>query len=246
MRTGPDPLPSAFYENSGQSTFSIPQNAGFDNDTEESYSNAIGDVDNDGFPDIIVSNESANMFLWKNFSGLFTSNNWLKVKLEGTQSNRDGLGSFIEINTDQGSLYRYVTCGEGYISQNSNSEFFGLGTDSEINYIKVEWLSGVEDIIYDVETNQTLEIIEGNFLSTNEFNHLIDIKYQNPVKELFKLKSSSLINSLTLYSIQGNDILNNRINAYKANLNLSFLKSGIYLVKLNLETGTKYIKIIKN
>ncbi|MDB4752222.1 CRTAC1 family protein, partial [Winogradskyella sp.] len=181
MLDGSSSLPSAFYENDGFHSFTIPSDAGFQNDNEESYSNAIGDLDNDGFPEIVVLNEYANIFLWKNLSNLFNSNNWLKIRLEGVASNKDGLGSYIEVNTNSGSQYRYTLCGEGYLSQNSSTEFIGLGDETSINYVKVKWLSGIEDIIYDVETNQTLEITEGNFLSTNEFNHLVDIEYQNPV-----------------------------------------------------------------
>jgi len=46
--------------------FVIPQNIGFENDTRKSFSNAIGDINNDGKPDIIVCNDTENNFLWEN------------------------------------------------------------------------------------------------------------------------------------------------------------------------------------
>ena len=90
-------LPSAFYENDGFGNYTIPSSAGFENDTAQSFSNAIGDINNDGYPDIAVLNyEPHNIFLWKNITN--QNNNWLKVKLEGIDSNRQGIGSWIEIS----------------------------------------------------------------------------------------------------------------------------------------------------
>ncbi|EDP94336.1 ASPIC/UnbV domain protein, partial [Kordia algicida OT-1] len=74
----PSLMSAAFYTNNGNGTFSIESSSGFENDTSESYSNAIGDTDNDGFPEIIVSNSGGDdIFLWKNETT--STNNWLKV-----------------------------------------------------------------------------------------------------------------------------------------------------------------------
>ena len=60
-------------------------------------------------PEIVVNNiNHDNIFLWKNTST--SSNNWLKVKLEGTQSNRDAVGSLIEISVNGQKQYRYTLC----------------------------------------------------------------------------------------------------------------------------------------
>ncbi len=120
--------------------------AGFENDTAQSFSNAIGDINNDGYPDIAVLNyEPHNIFLWKNITN--QNNNWLKVKLEGIDSNRQGIGSWIEISTNGNKQYNYTLCGEGFLGQNSAYEFFGLGSASSVDYIKVTWLSGQVDVI---------------------------------------------------------------------------------------------------
>ena len=63
----PSLLSAAYYSNNGNGTFSILGTTGFTNDSSESYSNAIGDTDNDGFPEIIVNNNGGDdIFLWKN------------------------------------------------------------------------------------------------------------------------------------------------------------------------------------
>ena len=94
--------------------------------------------------------------------------NWLKVTLEGDTSNRMGIGSRIEIGINGDKQYRYTLCGEGYISQNSGTEFFGLGSATYVDYVKVTWLSGVVDIINNVSSNQTINIVESSTLSIDE------------------------------------------------------------------------------
>jgi hypothetical protein len=146
-------LPSAFYENQGDHTFVIPSGIGFQNDTRQSYGNAIGDVDNDGYPDIVVmNNDDQNIFLWKNTS--VQNHNWLKVKLEGTQGNRMGIGSFIEVGTTHGTQLQYTVCSEGYLGQNSAYEFFGLNDASIVDFVRVTWLSGIVDYFEDIDVNQ--------------------------------------------------------------------------------------------
>ncbi|MCW5516777.1 FG-GAP-like repeat-containing protein [Muriicola sp. Z0-33] len=160
MPTGSDGrLSAAFYENSN-GLFNIRSNIGMDGDTRRSFANAIGDADNDGDADIIVMNDSEDNFLWKNVSS--NNNNWLKIRLEGTQSNKAGIGSKIEMFANGQLQYRYTLCGEGYLGQNSGYEFFGLKQAPKADYIKVTWLSGVVDMIEEVAANKNYSILEGS------------------------------------------------------------------------------------
>ncbi|MEM1001503.1 MAG: FG-GAP-like repeat-containing protein [Bacteroidota bacterium] len=154
-------LSAAFYQNVNGNFF-IPQNVGFEGDNRSSFANAIGDSDNDGYPEILVMNDRDNNFLWKNDS--YQENNWFKLMLEGSMSNRDGIGSTIEIFSNEQVQYRYTICGEGYLGQNSGFEFFGVADAESIDYVKVTWLSGIIDVIDDVAPNKAYKLIEG----TNE------------------------------------------------------------------------------
>src|SRR5690606_20823367 len=163
---------------------------GFVNDTRESHSNAIGDSNNDGYPEIAVNNtNNQNMFLWSNQPA--STKNWLKVKLEGTDSNKDGIGSVIEISINGSKYYKYTLCGEGYLGQNSATQIFGLGSNNTVDYVKVKWLSGEEDMIYNVASNQVLEIVEGTYpLHSDEYPFKNFEIYPNPTNKILNFKSS--------------------------------------------------------
>jgi len=238
-------LPSAFYENSGNGNFTIPSNAGFDNDTAESYSNAIGDVNNDGYPDIAVINNSPDYnFLFMNDCSTNIDNNWLKVTLEGTTSNRMGIGSWIEIQANGILQNRYTICGEGYISQNSGAEFFGLGNSATVDYVKVTWLSGVEDILYNVSANQKLHIVESSTLSTSE-NKVDEITlFPNPSEGKVTLITDLNNYQISLYNILGANVYSESKLSNTTNFDLSYFKSGIYLLKLTSEENTTFKKIV--
>lgn len=243
-------LPSAFYENNGANMFSIPSNAGFDNDDAVSFSNAIGDIDNDGYPDITVSNFSPrNHFLFNNNSD---SNNYLKVKLQGTSSNRDGIGSWIQAYTDGNPQNRYTLAGEGYTSQNSNYEFFGFGTETLIDSLKVTWLSGTVDILYDVAVNQSLTIVEGSSLSIDTYNLESNIKlYPNPSSNgIFQLKLTfENLNkeySYKIFDAMGRELLAEKILVEELSIDLSKYNSGIYFIEITNGQNAISKKLVKN
>ena len=236
-------LSSALYESNNNETFNL-NNAAVPGDLAISYSNAIGDTDNDGYPEIVVNNiNHDNIFLWKNNTPVI--NNWLKVKLEGAQSNKNGIGSFIEIATNGEKQYRYTLCGEGYLSQNSATEFFGIGNATTIDYVKIKWLSGVEDIIYDVNANQQLYVIEGTTLSVNNQNLNVFNVYPNPTKDILIIKGRNTILKLEVFNLLGQKVLNTKPKALESHLDLSSLKTGVYFVSIFDKNSNETIKIIK-
>ncbi len=226
-------LPSAFYENDGSGNYTIPTEAGFDPDVAESYANAIGDIDNDGYPDMVVLNfEPDDIFIWKNECPQV--NNWLKVKLEGVQSNRMGIGSVIEISVNGEKQYNYTLCGEGYLSQNSAWEFFGIGDATEIEYIKVDWLSGVQDIINDPQINSHLVIEEGETLGVDDITGADAIRiYPNPARNTVSVSVASgwLESSVTIFDMQGRVLKTQDILNKDVALDISGYDSGVYFLQ---------------
>ncbi len=232
-------LTSAFYESVPGYIFQIPSNAGFANDNYRSFANAIGDVDNNGYPDFIVMNESPdNHTLWQNSGG---TNNWLKVKLEGVISNKNGIGSWIEIMANGQVMYRYTLCGEGFLSQNSASEFFGLGTATTIDYIKVNWLSGVEDMYYNVNPNQTLTLVEGETLSTNEFSQANFHLTPNPTTGTIQVFNVTQPTKTVVYDVAGRLIDEMTLTSVNHTISLKAQAKGMYFVALE-QGGRKVVK----
>jgi len=240
----PQYLSSAFYENVDTSYFQLNNNA-VPNDFAYSFGNALGDTDNDGYPEIVVNNiDHDNIYLWKNNTN--TSNNWLKVKLEGTTSNRNGVGSFIEISINGNKQYRYSCLGEGYLSQNSATEHFGLGIKTIVDYIKVKWLSGIEDIIYNVSANQTLNIVEGSSLSLNDYENLEGLTfYPNPVDDILTLDAKKEIESVRVYNLLGQLVMSSHPKAIHCEVDLTNMQKGTYIVKIEFIDALSSIRIIK-
>lgn len=228
-------LPAALYENK-QGVYAIANGIGMERDDKVSFSNAIGDIDNNGLPDIVVMNSVDNNFLWKNTSS--TTNNWLKIKLRGVTSNRDGVGSVIEVSANGKSQFRYVLCGEGYLGQNSFWEFLGLGQAEKVDTIKVKWLSGLEDVITDVSVNRHIVIKEGSGLITsvdNQFTNKATL-YPNPSHQnRIEIYSENLLTP----QIQVFNNTGQRINANisvvdgRFYLDMERQKNGLYLVNIN-------------
>ena len=242
-------LSAAFYHQQNDGTFVIPQNIGFENDTRKSYSNAIGDINNDGKPDIIVCNDTENNFLWENKT--VNENNWLKVKLEGVISNRDGIGNTIEISIDGQSQYRYTLAGEGYLSQNSFYEFFGTGTATEIDYIKVTWTAtGTIETINNVDVNQAIIIKEGSGILSNtdiQTDNLFSM-YPNPSNNgIFKLSISDNERvSLQIFDLSGRLVTKKDDLRNNDEIDVSHYHKGIYVAKISSGSNISSIKLFVN
>ena len=125
-----------------------------------------GDYDNDGFLDLFTNNGEDNtslppkgpQFLYHNGG---RSYHWLKIKLIGTLSNRDGLGTKITITTGRRIQYRENNGSMGhYLSQQSTPLHFGLGKAIVVNTIAIIWPSGITQTMLNVAADQQLVVTE--------------------------------------------------------------------------------------
>ena len=127
---------------------------------EKSSRGAIfGDYDNDGDLDILVTNIADTPDLLRNDTA--RTYHWLGVKLVGEESNRDGIGAKVMLQSGDVHLLREIKSGASYLSQNAHRLLIGLGTADQVDRITVHWQSGVQDVIEDVQCNQWLTIREG-------------------------------------------------------------------------------------
>ncbi len=117
---------------------------------------AIGDYDNDGDMDILISCCGDNPVLLRNDTQL--NNNWLKIKLVGNTSNRDGIGSKVIVRSGDFTQIKEITSGGSYASGSDNSIHFGLGNHSEVETIEVKWQSGHIQRLKNISVNQVVQI----------------------------------------------------------------------------------------
>ncbi|HEY8671085.1 MAG TPA: CRTAC1 family protein, partial [Terriglobales bacterium] len=127
---------------------------------------AWGDYDNDGFLDLFVTNGESNtqyelgpQVLYHNKGN---GNKWLKIKLVGTTSNRQGLGVKITAQIGRRTQYREANGASGhFLSQGAGPVHFGLGKATVVDQLTVKWPSGVSQVLTGVSANQEITVTEG-------------------------------------------------------------------------------------
>jgi enediyne biosynthesis protein E4 len=119
---------------------------------------AIGDIDNDGRLDAVVTTNDGPAYVLHN--EIATHNHWLLLKLVGHKSNRDAIGAQIKIVTGDGPQYAMVTTAGSYLSSGDKRVHFGLGKQTQVSTIEIRWPSGITQTLKDVRADQILQIDE--------------------------------------------------------------------------------------
>jgi hypothetical protein len=119
---------------------------------------AYADFDQDGDLDILVSTNNGPAYLFRNDGG--NRNHWLSVRLAGTRSNRDGIGAVVRIKSASGEQWNMVRSGSSYCSQSELPLTFGLGADTSVTSVDVEWPNGPRQHFGAMPGNQRIVIDE--------------------------------------------------------------------------------------
>ncbi len=119
---------------------------------------AFGDLNHDGKLDVIVSAISADAEIWMNDSP--GGNHWLEIALQGTKSNRDGIGARIKVVSKRGAQYNHATTSVGYASSSAGPVHFGLGPDSVADFVEIRWPSGAVQTLKNVEADRMVKVTE--------------------------------------------------------------------------------------
>lgn len=160
--------PPQLFINAGDGSFSEVQSQADDIFSQPLVGRglATADVDQDGDLDVLVTENNGPAHLWKNSGqsvgqGEGQNGQSLRVHLQGTDSNKDGIGTRIRASTGPQVMERYIRTGSSYQSQSELTATFGLGEAGQIDLLEVIWPSGHVDRFENVAGNQEILVTEG-------------------------------------------------------------------------------------
>jgi hypothetical protein len=123
---------------------------------------AFGDFDDDGRVDVVVTSLQEPAELWRNETA--DSGHWLRVRLVGTTSNRDGIGAVVTIAATADPRWRqqvnHMTTAVGYASSTSGPVHVGTGAAKTIDRVEIRWPSGIVQVLENIATDRVLTVTE--------------------------------------------------------------------------------------
>jgi hypothetical protein len=118
---------------------------------------AYGDIDSDGFPDLLLTTNGGRAYLFHNEGG---ANHSLRIQLVGTKSNRDGIGAVVRLASGNDRQAQMLKSGSSYLSQSELTLTFGLGSNTRADSLEIHWPSGQRDKLSNVAADQTVTVQE--------------------------------------------------------------------------------------
>jgi enediyne biosynthesis protein E4 len=122
---------------------------------------AVADLDNDGWPDIVVSPMNRPVVILRNESRLSTPAHWLGIRLAG-ERHRDVTGSTVIVESEGRRLTRFAKGGGSYLSACDQRILFGLGSSSVVERVTVRWAWGATQSWTNVHADRYWDLREGN------------------------------------------------------------------------------------
>ena len=252
--------PNRCFENDGQGNFTNVLNQSGVESPERGRGLAYADIDNDGDIDFLVANVNRQatpdtiqkVQLYRNDTP--GDKDWFKIRLRGTQNNRDGLGSQIKIKVNGQWYLQEANGGYGtHASQNSSIIHFGLGNASSIDSLVIIWQGGHQQVFTQLAVNQLVTVEEEGAVTSleeqrlnastqlrcypNPFHETISIEYLLPQKSRVMLE---------IYDQLGRVVWHQNFTKEKGNHSLTWKApgKGIYFIRMKSEHFTMYESVL--
>ena len=178
------PQPNYAYKNNGDITFdNANKEWGFET---PSLSNGVayGDLDNDGDLDMVINNVNMLPFVYRNNSDSLTTNNYLKIKLEGDQVNKFGVGSTVKIYHNNKIYVQEQMPSRGFQSSMDYVMTIGLGKATKVDSLRIIWPNNKTQKWDNIEVNSTLTLKQSE--ATEIQSTLLPKKNKKLVSEVLK------------------------------------------------------------
>lgn len=126
----------------------------------KSYSNGVAyaDFDNDGDMDLMVNNIEDEAFVYKNRAADQKRGNWLQIKLEGPEKNKQAFGAKAKLSAGNQVFYAELSPSRGFVSSVEPIFHFGLGNLNSVEKVEVEFPDGKMLTLNNVNANQRLNL----------------------------------------------------------------------------------------
>jgi enediyne biosynthesis protein E4 len=154
--------PMLLFRNSGKSFENVSQGSGpIFSQPLAARGLALGDFDNDGSVDVLVSQNNSAPILLQNRAA--RENHWLGIRLVGTKANIDAVGARVTYQAGDLQRHKFKVGGGSYLSSHDPRIVLGLGKSSKIDWLEVQWPqpSGTKERFTNLPIDRYITIIEG-------------------------------------------------------------------------------------
>jgi hypothetical protein len=126
---------------------------------------AVGDYDNDGAVDLVITNMNDRLSLLRNV--VSTDHHAITLRLIGQKSNRDGIGAKVRVRVGARTLAQEVRSGSTFLSHSDLRQHFGLGASDSVDQIEIDWPSGEKERIGKTAGGRIITITEGRGITSS-------------------------------------------------------------------------------